>query len=92
MGFRSLAIQKRSSEVWKVLGAVKSELGRFGDLLDKAGKQLQTTQNTLELAASKNRNIQNKLKSVEDLPKAEALMLLGETHLEQDATQEIPTA
>jgi DNA recombination protein RmuC len=76
MGFRSLAIQKRSSEVWKVLGAVKSEFGKFGDILDKVGKKLEEAQNTIGDAASKSRNIERKLKGVEELPSSEAGFLI----------------
>lgn len=68
MGFRTLAIEKRSSEVWKLLGTVKSEFGKFGDLLDKTNKKLQEISNTMELASRKTRTIENKLKKVEALP------------------------
>lgn len=68
MGFRTLAIEKRSSEVWKLLGAVKSEFGKFGDLLDKTNKKLQEISNTMALATRKTRTIENKLKNVESLP------------------------
>lgn len=76
MGFRTLAIQKRSSEVWKVLGAVKSEFGKFGDILDKVSKKLHEAQNTVEDASRKTRTIESKLKNVEELPAAEATLLL----------------
>ena len=68
MGFRTLAIEKRSSEVWKLLGGVKSEFEKFGDLLDKTNKKLQEISNTMERASAKTRTIQRKLKSVEALP------------------------
>jgi DNA recombination protein RmuC len=79
MGFRTLAIQKRSSEVWKVLGAVKTEFGKFGDLLDKVKRKLDDTGNTLEEAAHRSRQIEKKLKKVEALPAMEATALLTET-------------
>lgn len=68
MGFRTLAIEKRSSEVWKLLGGVKSEFEKFGDLLDKTNKKLQEISNTMESASAKTRTIQRKLKNVEALP------------------------
>ncbi len=68
MGFRTLAIEKRSSEVWQILGSVKNEFGKFGDLLDKTHKKLQEASNTIESAASKSRTIERKLDRVQDLP------------------------
>lgn len=68
MGFRTLAIQKRSSEVWEVLGAVKSEFGKFAGILEKTQKQLQAASNTIETAASKTRTIERRLRKVEELP------------------------
>ncbi|WP_058301805.1 DNA recombination protein RmuC [Gorillibacterium timonense] len=76
MGFRTLAIEKRSSEVWQLLGAVKTEFGTFGDLLDKTHKKLQEAGNTIESAARKSRNIERKLNKVQELPAAEADELL----------------
>jgi DNA recombination protein RmuC len=76
MGFRTLAIQKRSAEVWKVLGAVKSEFGKFGGILDKVQKQLDAATNTIGEASSKTRNIERKLGKVEELPEGEAERLL----------------
>lgn len=70
MGFRSLAIEKRASEVWNLLGAVKNEFSKFGDLLDKTHKQLQTVSTTIEGAAKKSRTIERKLKDVQALPAA----------------------
>ena len=72
MGFRTLAVeQQRSSEVWKLLGAVKTEFGRFGDLLDKTHKKLQEASTTIENATKKSRTIEKKLRKVEDLPCAD---------------------
>jgi DNA recombination protein RmuC len=68
MGFRTLAIEKRSSEVWKILGAVKSEFGRFGDVLANTKKQLQTVANSIDQAETRTRQIERKLKDVESLP------------------------
>ncbi len=81
MGFRSLAIQKRSSEVWQVLGAVKTQFGKFGDLLDKVHKKLNEANNTIEDASKQTRSIERKLRSVEELPVAEAQKLLVDTEI-----------
>ena len=79
LGFRTLAIEKRSSEVWQVLGAVKTEFGKFGDLLAKTKKQLETVSNTLGDAESKTRTIGRKLRDVEQLSDDQARTLLGDT-------------
>jgi DNA recombination protein RmuC len=78
MGFRTLAIEKRSSEVWALLGAVKTEFGKFGVILEKTHKQLQAASNTIEDAAKKSRTIERKLKDVQELPSTEAVTLLGD--------------
>jgi DNA recombination protein RmuC len=72
MGFRTLAIQQRSSEVWKVLGTVKSEFGKFAEVLANTKRQLQTVANTIDQAEVRTRQIERKLKDVEVLPGAEA--------------------
>lgn len=71
MGFRTLAIEKRSSEVWKLLGVVKTEFGRFGDILDKTHKKLQEASDTIVDATRKTRTIESKLKKVQELPVGE---------------------
>jgi DNA recombination protein RmuC len=68
MGFRTMAIQKRSGEVWKVLGAVKTEFGKFGDILDGVQKKLGEAAVKIEDASRKSRTIQSKLRQVEELP------------------------
>jgi len=73
MGFRTLAIQQRSSEVWKVLGTVKAEFGRFAEVLANTKRQLQTVANTIDQAEVRTRQIERKLKDVEVLPGTEAL-------------------
>ena len=72
MGFRTLAIEKRASEVWNLLGAVKSEFGKFGGILSTTQKQLKTITNTIESAERKTRTIERRLKDVEALPEKEA--------------------
>ncbi len=71
MGFRTLAVEKRSSEVWRLLGGVKKEFEKFGDLLDKTSKKLQETTNTIDDAVKRSRAIERKLKDVEALPGTE---------------------
>lgn len=66
MGFRTLAIQERSSEVWQILGAVKSEFGKFGESLAKVQKKLQEASNSIERAETRTRAISRRLRSVED--------------------------
>ena len=68
MGFRTLAIEKRTSEVWQLLGMVKTEFAKFGDILDKTNKKLIEISSTMELASRKTRTIERKLKKVEALP------------------------
>ncbi len=68
MGFKTLAIEKRSSEVWSILAAVKTEFTKFGDILDKTQKKLQEAGNTIETASRKSRTIERKLRGVESLP------------------------
>ncbi|HNY62481.1 MAG TPA: DNA recombination protein RmuC [Bacteroidales bacterium] len=78
MGFKTLAIQKRSSEVWQVLGAVKKEFDNFGGLIEKAQKNIQTGLNQLDtLAGTRTRAIQRKLRNVESLSESEAQAILS---------------
>jgi len=78
MGFRTLEVQKRSSEVWEVLGAVKTEFGRFGTLLENTKKKLQATANEIDKAGVRSRSIERKLKGVEALSEEKSMKLLGE--------------
>jgi DNA recombination protein RmuC len=68
MGFRTLAIEQRASEVWQVLGAVKTEFDKFGEVLEKVKKQLQTASNTIDETGVRARAITRKLRDVESLP------------------------
>jgi DNA recombination protein RmuC len=77
MGFRSLAIQKRSSEVWHLLRAVKSEFGRYGEVLAKVQKKLNEASSTIDDIAVRRRQIDRKLAQIETLPEREASLLLG---------------
>ena len=76
MGFRTLALEKRSSEVWQVLGAVKTEFGKFGDVLSKVKTQTQTVLNSLESAEVRSRALGRALRSVEALPEGATNALL----------------
>ena len=85
MGFRTLAIQKRSSEVWRILGAVKAEFEKFGGLLEKAQKNLQTANNQMEeVMGKRTRAIQRQLRSVEALPAKEEQNPLLDSFSEDD--------
>ncbi|HEX4325697.1 MAG TPA: DNA recombination protein RmuC [Burkholderiales bacterium] len=76
MGFRTLAIEKRASDVWMVLGAVKTEFGKFGEVLARTKSQLQSVANSIDAAETRTRQMERKLKSVEALPEPEAVRLL----------------
>jgi DNA recombination protein RmuC len=77
MGFRTLALEKRSSEVWQVLGAVKTEFGKFGDVLSQTRLTLERAAKNIESAEVRSRQMARKLKSVEALPSEAAQMMLG---------------
>jgi DNA recombination protein RmuC len=76
MGFRTLALEKRSAEVWQVLGAVKTEFGKFGDVLAKTRKKLTEAASTIDAAEVRTRAMARQLKGVESLPEAQAQALL----------------
>ncbi len=77
MGFRTLAIEKRSSEVWSVLGSVKTEFTKFGDILDKTKKKLQEATNSIDKASQKSRTIGRKLRNVAELPENTGELLIN---------------
>jgi DNA recombination protein RmuC len=80
MGFRTLAIQKRSSEVWKILGAVKKEFENFGGMLEKAQKNIRVASDQIdEVMGKRTRAIQRKLKDVEILGDQETQLILPES-------------
>jgi DNA recombination protein RmuC len=76
MGFQTLVVEQRAAEVWRVLGAVKTEFGKFGDVLDKVQRQLSTASRTIEETGQRSRAMEKKLRSAERLPEAEAAMVL----------------
>ena len=84
MGFRTLALEKRSAEVWEVLGAVKTEFGRFGDVLAKTRKKLEEASNTIDAAEVRTRAMARRLKSVEALPDGRAAELLPGLNAAED--------
>ena len=84
MGFRTLAIEKRSSEVWGLLGAVKTEFGKFGDVLIKTKEKLEQASKQIDAAAVRTRAIERKLKDVEQLPAADAVRILGQYDGDQE--------
>jgi DNA recombination protein RmuC len=69
MGFRTLAIEKRSSEVWELLGQVKTEFGKFGAVLAKTKKKLQEASNSIDKAQVRTRAIERQLRNVQQLPR-----------------------
>lgn len=76
MGFQTLAIEQRSAEVWRILGAVKTEFGKFSDVLAKVKRQLQTAERTIGQTETRTRAMERQLRNVEGLPEAEASQLL----------------
>lgn len=90
MGFRTLALEKRSAEVWEVLGAVKTEFAKFGEVLAKTKKKLEEAANTIDSAEVRTRAMTRKLKSVEALPEegAQKLLQLGQAEAEGDGEGE----
>lgn len=86
MGFRTLALEKRSSEVWQVLGAVKTEFGKFGDVLAKVKSQTETVLKTLDSAETRSRAMGRALKQVEALPEPQVpTLILIDPDLDRDA-------
>lgn len=96
MGFRTLAIERRSSEVWELLGAVKTEFGKFGEVLTRTRKKLEEATNVIDQAQVRTRAIERRLKNVQALPASEAVALVeggsgiqAETELEVGDQTEI---
>jgi len=103
MGFQTVAIERRAAEVWKVLGAVKTEFAKFGEVLDKVRGQLETASRTIEKTGVRTRAMERKLRSVEQLPDGEATRILElpaaieaagmeepETEATPDSDEELP--
>jgi DNA recombination protein RmuC len=79
MGFRTLAIEKRTSEVWTLLGTVKTEFSVFGGILEKTHKKLQEASSTIEKAATRSRAIERRLKSVQEMPASDTEALIEDS-------------
>jgi DNA recombination protein RmuC len=84
MGFRTLAIEQRSAEVWAVLGAVKTEFGKFGEALAHTRKKLDEASNSIGKAETRTRQLSRRLKEVEAMPVAESELLIGTVDLDAD--------
>lgn len=87
MGFRCLTVEKKTSEIWRVLGAVRTEFGKFGDILEKTRDKLTAASNELDKTGARSRAIERQLKNVEALPEIEAQTILGNA-LEYDSGDE----
>jgi DNA recombination protein RmuC len=83
MGFKTLAIEKRSSEVWELLGVVKTEFGKFGGVLAKTKKKLQEASNTIDKAEVRTRAIERKLRKVQEVPQPDAVPLIEDSQEEE---------
>ena len=92
MGFRTLAIEKRSSEVWTILSAVKTEFGKFGDILSRVKKQLDSASNTIESTSVRTRTMERKLRDVEAMPLEESGRVLGMDAADDNGNGEEPEA
>jgi DNA recombination protein RmuC len=88
MGFRTLAIEKRSSEVWQVLGAVKTEFNKFGDVIGKVKKKLQEAGNHLDSVDTRTRVMSRKLRTVDELPTDQTVALLGPMEFDDGARED----
>lgn len=88
MGFRTLAIEQRSSEVWQILGAVKTEFGKFGAVLDKTRKQLDAARNSIDSAGVRTRAIERRLRGVESLSAEDSQSLMGPPADDDDAGED----
>ncbi|MDP2174214.1 MAG: DNA recombination protein RmuC [Candidatus Cloacimonadaceae bacterium] len=89
IGFRTLAIEKRSSEVWKLLSAIKSEFAKFGVVLEKTQKKIQEAGNVLETAHHRSKQIERKLNRVQEIPVIEATQILDLEELALEADEDV---
>jgi DNA recombination protein RmuC len=92
MGFRTLAIEKRSAELWRLLGAVKADFGSFSQVLQKTQEKLKQATDTIDTAFVRTRSIERKLRRVEALDDGEAKAVLGEPTQELDALLDMAEA
>jgi DNA recombination protein RmuC len=89
LGFKTLSIEKRSSEVWRLLGAIKTEFLTFGTLLEKTRKKLDEASSSIDTAAARTRRIQKKMQGIEELPTLEAGEMLGIERLPEAEVNEL---
>ena len=89
LGFQTLAIERRSAEVWNLLGAVRTEFHKFGEMLDKTRKKIQEAGNHIDAASVRTRAIEKKLKGVQELPHAEATAMLESEELEREGDENL---
>lgn len=82
MGFRSLAVEKRTSEIWDLLGAIKTQFGKFAEMLEATKKKLDSASEELAKTGNRSRQIEKKLKDVESLPESDSQKLLGNLDIE----------
>jgi len=88
MGFRTLAIQKQSTEVWNLLGEVKTEFGRFGSSMERVRKKLDQAADTVDEVSRRSKTIQKKLRNIEELPSEEPQALPGSNNSQGDAEED----
>ncbi|MFH0854580.1 MAG: DNA recombination protein RmuC [bacterium] len=88
MGFRTLAIEKRSSEVWEILGIVKNEFSKFGGILEATQKKLQQASNSIADATTKTRTIERKLSKVQELPQADTVQMITASENAEEVSSE----
>ena len=93
MGFQTLVIEERASDVWKVLAAVKTEFGKFGKVLDSVKKQLNTASDTIDKTKVRTRAMERKLEEVEQLPSTESneLLKLPTVELDEQSQNQLST-
>ena len=85
MGFRSLAVEKRTSEIWEILGAVRTEFGKFGEVLEKTKNKLDQASREIDNAGVRSRAIERKLRDVQTIPQQDALRILGDSAVEDES-------
>ena len=90
MGFRTLAIEKRSSEVWELLGVVKTQFSKFGEVLAKTKKKLQEASNTIDQAETRTRVIERKLSKVQELPRSDSAKRIESAAIDADLVDDVP--
>ena len=87
MGFRTLAIERRAGEVWTVLGAIKTEFGKFGGVIEKVQKKLQEASNVIDDVVVRKKAMERKLRTIHELPAADATAIIGEAQVPADEAE-----